>query len=107
MYDYAQCADRGIARERCSLASNQLRSGGNAGLNPEESRNYALGLVLQPTPALSATVDWYRIEVSNTVQSLDPQYVLDNPDRFPGFVVRKPADLPGVRGTSTTFPRRT
>lgn len=98
VYDYAQCADRGIARERCGLASNQLRSGGNPGLNPEESRNYALGLVLQPTPALSATVDWYRIEVSNTVQSLDPQYVLDNPDRFPGFVARKPADLPGVRG---------
>ncbi|MBN3005252.1 TonB-dependent receptor [Chromobacterium alkanivorans] len=98
VYDYAQCADRGIARERCGLASNQLRSGGNAGLKPEDSRNYALGLVLQPSPALSATVDWYRIEVSNTVQSLDPQYVLDNPDRFPGFVVRKAADLPGVRG---------
>ncbi|WP_053074574.1 TonB-dependent siderophore receptor [Chromobacterium sp. LK1] len=98
VYDYAQCADRGIPRERCGLGSNQLRSGGNAQLKPEDSRNYALGLVLQPSKALSATVDWYQIEVTNTVQSLDPQYVLDNPGRFPGFVVRKPSDMPGVRG---------
>jgi iron complex outermembrane receptor protein len=38
-----------------------------AGLQPETSRNYSFGLVLQPTPGLSATIDAYWIDIKNRI----------------------------------------
>ncbi|MDR6147392.1 iron complex outermembrane receptor protein [Sphingomonas sp. SORGH_AS870] len=42
-----------------------LVNGGNSGLQPERSRSKTLGVVLQPRgiPGLSATVDWYDIDI--------------------------------------------
>jgi len=34
---------------------------GTAGLKPEKSRNFTVGFVLDPTPELSFSVDWYNI----------------------------------------------
>lgn len=36
-------------------------------LEPEKSTNYSAGLVLQPLPGLSATVDIYQIEIKNRI----------------------------------------
>jgi len=38
-----------------------------AGLQPETSRNYSFGLVLQPSPGLSATLDAFWIDVNNRI----------------------------------------
>ena len=36
-------------------------------LEPEKSTNYSVGLVVQPLPGLSATVDVYQIEIKNRI----------------------------------------
>ena len=41
--------------------------GGNAALNPEKSKSYTVGAVLQPLPNLSGTIDYWHINVDNVV----------------------------------------
>jgi len=40
---------------------------GSVGLKPEKSHNYGAGLVLKPTPTLTATIDGYVIKVKNRI----------------------------------------
>ena len=37
------------------------------GLKPEDSKNYSLGVVLRPTPRLTATLDAYQISISDRI----------------------------------------
>jgi len=49
----------------------------NADLSPEKSKSYTLGVVLEPVKGLNATVDYYKIDVSNqivTAAGNDPSY---------------------------------
>jgi iron complex outermembrane receptor protein len=70
----------------------QILSGGNPDLDAEDSENFSAGLVLTPpvVPGLTISADYFHIEVENAIASLDPQFILDNEDDFPGFVVRAP-----------------
>ena len=45
--------------------------GGNRALKPEVARTLTLGVVLQPTfiPNLTVTADWYRVKITNAIQS--------------------------------------
>ncbi|CAN5535773.1 TonB-dependent receptor [soil metagenome] len=74
-------------------SSIQLLSGGNPDLDAEESENFSAGLVFTPPmiPGLTFSADFFRIEVDNSVASLDPQFILNNESDFPGLVVRAPA----------------
>jgi iron complex outermembrane receptor protein len=61
------------------VAGNQVQTGtypvdspisryfGSVGLKPEKSRNYGAGLVLKPTPTLTATIDGYIINVRDRI----------------------------------------
>ena len=61
------------------VAGNQVQTGtypvdspisqyfGSVGLKPEKSRNYGAGLVLKPTPTLTATIDGYIIKVRDRI----------------------------------------
>ena len=77
------------------------RQGGNAALSPEKSRQFSGGIVVEPTAGMSASVDYYNIEVRNLIQLFDPTSILDNAELLPpSFVVRAPPDaqfpaLPG------------
>jgi iron complex outermembrane recepter protein len=48
-----------------SKSAADLGLGG--GLQPETSRNYSIGLALQPTPGLTATIDAYWIDINNRI----------------------------------------
>ncbi|MPQ65430.1 MULTISPECIES: TonB-dependent receptor [unclassified Pseudomonas] len=50
---------------------------GSDDLKPEKSRNYSLGLVLQPTDNLTLTADIYRIDISDRI-SLSSNLSLNN-----------------------------
>ena len=63
----------------------------NPKLKPERSTNLNLGLVLSPTPAVSVSLDWYRIIQHDLVQANSFQYIVDNASQFPGAVVRDSA----------------
>ena len=58
---------------------------GNPNLKAEKADNYSFGLVLQPVKDLTASIDWFGIKQKDTIQSLDPQYLLDNEDKIAGF----------------------
>jgi iron complex outermembrane receptor protein len=58
-----------------SLQVNNL-SGGNPALEPEESDQLTLGLVLQPMPQLSASIDWFRIKVDGIINTPSAQFTV-------------------------------
>ncbi len=53
--------------------------GGNPDLQPETSENLSLGFVLTPTalPGASLTVDWFSIEIEDTISAYGAQNLLD------------------------------
>ncbi len=67
-----------------------VRSGGNAGLAAETSEHATLGGVLTALKpnGLRLAVDAYRIDRSEGIAEVDPQYLLDNEALFAGQVAR-------------------
>lgn len=53
---------------------------GDASVKPEEAKSYTVGLVAQPLPDTSITIDYYRIERENEIVQADQAAILgDNP----------------------------
>jgi iron complex outermembrane recepter protein len=52
--------------------------GGNPALNPETAKTYTLGLVYQPMPNLSATLDYWHYDVQGVIGIVQPQQALTN-----------------------------
>jgi iron complex outermembrane recepter protein len=80
------------------LTQFSVTNGGNAQLHPETSENFTLGAVIEPVKDLTATIDYYKIHVGNTIiNGLDPAFILANLDQFGNLVTRGPASggLPG------------
>ena len=75
--------------------------GGNPRLQPETSRQVNAGVVIEPSPGLSASIDYYRVRIDNLIQQLTGSAIFADFARWsPGYVVRKPSeppypDLPG------------
>ncbi len=61
---------------------------GNAKLAPERSKNYNGGFVFSPDASASIGLDFYSIEQKNLIGSDSFQFIVDNPNLFPGQVVR-------------------
>ena len=79
-----------------TVAGNQS---GNVNLDPEEAETTTLGVIYQPSfiPGLTLSADWYDIELTNAINTLDPQDIanqcVDLPDvanQFCGLIVREP-----------------
>jgi len=75
--------------------------GGNKNLKPEESEQTTLGIVLEPIPNASFSVDWFKINLKNAiVNGISPLVILGDLTQFGGFVTRAAPDpnfpnLPG------------
>lgn len=54
-------------------------TGGNPDLQPEESRSYTAGVVYQPNwlPGFSVTLDYWEIDITDTIAGLSAQRILD------------------------------
>lgn len=76
-------------------SSVQVLFGGNPNLGAEESENFSAGVAVTPPslPGLTLSLDFFRIEVEDSIASLDPQFILDNEADFPGLVVRAPPSM--------------
>lgn len=68
----------------------------NPDLLPEESKSYTLGLVLEPTPTTSVTIDAWEIERSNEINPGSTEEAITA-----GSVVRDDNNLPGVPNSGT------
>lgn len=82
--DWARCGPLGYVGPNCAYSPKDYLKG-NPDLKAEKARNYALGVVLQPSQALTVSLDWYGIRQRDTIQALDAQYLIDNEDIIPGF----------------------
>lgn len=59
--------------------STEILSGGNPNLTAEVSRSWTYGAIFQPSflPGFAITADYYDIKISNVVNAVDAQTILD------------------------------
>ena len=62
-------------------------NGGNTQLKPETSQNFDLGFVLEPVENLDITLDYYRINLRNEIQTLPASAIYSNPTTFADLYV--------------------
>jgi iron complex outermembrane receptor protein len=62
-------------------------NGGNANLKPETSQNFDLGFVIEPIHNLDFTLDYYRINLKNEIQTLPGPTIYGNPTTFASLYV--------------------
>ncbi|WP_298443471.1 TonB-dependent receptor [uncultured Ferrimonas sp.] len=78
----ANCAALGIPAgfEANDNVSIDLISGGNPNLTPEESESLTVGFTWEPSfvEDLSMTLDYYDIEITDAIEFIDAQDVIDN-----------------------------
>ena len=80
--------------------------GGNTALQPETSTNSTLGIVFEPINNASFAVDWWQVNLKQTIISgIAPQAILDDPAKYGVFVTRAAPDpsCPGCLGRITNI----
>jgi iron complex outermembrane receptor protein len=83
-----------------------LISGGNPDARPELGLSRTLGLVYlsQYMPGLRAALTYWSIDETDSIQTLDPNVMLQNEASFAGLIVRDAAgDLVSVNDTATNY----
>lgn len=53
-----------------------ILSQGNPNLKPEKSKSYTLGLIAEPLPSTSVTVDYWRVDRRNEIIQADPNSIV-------------------------------
>jgi iron complex outermembrane receptor protein len=95
---------------RAQLPSNSVAAAlfGGEALQPEESVNLSLGVVLQPAPGLSLTLDAYQIDIDDRI-GLSTDFELTNTQRaqLAGVNVPLANELTHVRFYTNSFDTRT
>ncbi|RLV58478.1 TonB-dependent receptor [Parashewanella curva] len=75
--DSKYCKDNNISFDKCPFEEINSRSGGNPDLKPETSKTYNIGAVYQVTDALSASIDYWNLNVKDIIGSLSTQEILN------------------------------
>ena len=80
-----QCLRTGLAASRYnttglinSAGQYQFQQGGNPNLLPETAKTYTLGLVGQPMPNLSFTIDYWSIKLADAIGVVPQPLILQN-----------------------------
>jgi iron complex outermembrane recepter protein len=77
----AQCAADGVPAGGYTQTNSQIRItvGGNVNLQPETSVSKTLGFVWNPSfiPGLDLSLDWWNIELDNTISAISGQGLLN------------------------------
>ena len=85
-------------------------NGGNTNLKPETSQNFDLGFVVEPIHNLDFTLDYYRINLRNEIQTLPGATIYGNPTTFASLYVLNnagtlsPASLSNIQCPQYTAP---
>jgi iron complex outermembrane recepter protein len=74
----------------CNAITFNTLFGGKADLGPEEAKMSSVGLVWQPVPQFSASLDWWDIKREGTIQSFSLATILANNTLFPQNFIRDP-----------------
>lgn len=76
--------------------------GGNPDLKPEKSEQFTLGVVLEPTNALSVSADYFKIRLNNGITNGIPiSTILGDLGTYGSLVQRAPSSDPNLPGRIT------
>jgi len=115
-FTQAQCANTGVSADRYgSIANNPAGQynqfvGGNLELSPEKADTWTVGFVVTPIEDLYINVDFYNIEIKDTITSIGAQTILNfcgttGDPTLCALVQRNPATGDLWRGNSATSGR--
>jgi iron complex outermembrane recepter protein len=77
---------------------------GNPYIKPEKSDTWTVGVIWEPMPGLSGTLDYWNITTKDQITIGSVQAVLNNPSSFPAALVgRDTNDLPGIPNSGTVL----
>jgi iron complex outermembrane recepter protein len=77
----------------CEVVQPQIINGGKSDLGPEKSKQATVGVVIEPMPNLSMTLDWWRINKTDTIQILELQQLINNIGIFGDRFIRDAAGV--------------
>ena len=69
-------------------AQQNLQAGGNKNLTPEKAKNFTFGLAFEPTRALTLTVDYWNIHITDSIGVLPETTIFGNPTKYANLFVR-------------------
>jgi len=75
--DYASCADAWITHRHS-----------NANLKPERSRQFSLGMVLQPSKQVMLSLDYWNIKRTDLIAEIGDDVLLANPVKYANLIHR-------------------
>ena len=100
--DPVRCPITGSALD-CAATVVSINTG-NPSIKPERSTNWTAGLIVEPVAGLSATLDYWNINIKDQISIGSVQAVLNNPSNFPSAVIVRGTDpLPGVPNSGTVL----
>jgi iron complex outermembrane recepter protein len=73
-----------------------ILSQGNPSIKPETAKSYTLGLVFEPLPGTSATLDYWRVDRKNEIIQADPATILAGRPNTGTPLTNIPGALPGT-----------
>ncbi len=77
---------------------------GNPFIKPEKSDTWTVGLIAEPFPGLSGTLDYWNIETKDQITIGSVQAVLNSPGSFPAATIgRDSNNLPGIPNSGTVL----
>ena len=77
----------------CDLQQFKLQ-GGNAALNPEKSKSFSVGIVLEPTPALTLAADYWNIKLKDKIDALPEETIYGDYAKYQARFLRNPDGSP-------------
>jgi iron complex outermembrane receptor protein len=77
----------------CDLQQFKLQSG-NKNLSPEKSVTYGFGVVLEPTPQVTLSLDYWNIELKDKIDYLPEQTIYGNFAKYRDRFLRNPDGTP-------------
>jgi iron complex outermembrane recepter protein len=76
------------AKVGCDVIQPLIVNGGKRDLGPEEAEQMTAGVVFTPTPRTSLSLDWWKIERTNTITILDLNQIVANASIFEDLFFR-------------------
>ncbi|MFZ6724390.1 TonB-dependent receptor [Undibacterium sp. MH2W] len=66
------------------------QTGSNPDLQPEKSKGFSLGLVVEPTSNITLSADYWHIEMTDMIANLPEQVYFLNPQKYANLFIRNP-----------------
>ena len=68
----------------------------NPDLKPEKSKQFSLGIVVEPVRDMNLSVDYWNIRKTDVISDLYEKTILANPARYAAYITRDADDVPTV-----------